>query len=439
MVARCKKCLRPVLGHKGRTGMNFCTDAPLKNEEVNDAEAVYVEDDDSAVKEDQMSREQLLSVLAGQTQTIDALKKEVSKSEIPPGSLGGAAGGLDIASMAEELMKKNKDVSDTKTAHEEFYKGPNLPEMRKDPVTANMADQIMEQILARNPWLNPRGHQPLGGAAQSSGPGLGREINPISNVSFTLPAVMGNTKVCNEPQPHLFLPNNTIVSEKKVTEKNINLPCYVLGYLKYLIAVCDGRQTKLSSSEFMARLHGLANVVEIVVTNSSTAEHQSNSWQIAREYSNRVFTDVEQGKKTWESMSSSLQTESYILAKDHLEVSFRSSRFPVKPNDKADKRAEKKSMSIACANYNSVQNEGNVCAWEISNAGMRCNRLHVCAHCFTERTASLCARWTDSDDRCSKEGSVQVRHPDWFTRRSCGRPGHCQHGRGAHEEEQGCP
>ena len=156
-----------------------------------------------------------------------------------------------------------------------------------------------------------------------------------------------------------------------------------MGYLNYIIAVCDGRQKKISSAEFMARLHGLANVMEIVVTNSSSSEHQSSAWQIAREYSSRVFTDVEQGKKTWISMSSSLQTESYILAKDRLAVSNGSNKPVGNLNDKSCKTFDSKSVSIACSNYNSTQNEGNVCAWEMVNVGLRCNRLHVCSHCLS--------------------------------------------------------
>ena len=116
MVPCCKKCLRPVLGHSGRTGMNFCTATPLSEDDVADTEAVYVEDDDSAVKYDQMSRDQILSMLAGQNETIDALKKVSAKEQINPGSIGAAGGKpvlggpgfFDVSSLADELMKKNK-------------------------------------------------------------------------------------------------------------------------------------------------------------------------------------------------------------------------------------------------------------------------------------------------------------------------------------------
>ena len=213
---------------------------------------------------------------------------------------------------------------------------------------------------------------------------------------------MGNTKVCTEPQPHFFLSNSLL--KEKVDHKNINLPSYVLGYLNYLIAVCEGRQTKISSEEFMARLYGLANVLEIVVTNSSPTEHQSTAWQIAREYSNRVFTDVEQGRKTWIGMSSSMQTESYILSKDSLDVSLRNSRVPSNVKDKTDKKSDKRQASIACNNYNTVQNEGNVCAWELANAGMRCNRLHVCSHSFL-KGSQKCHRALECE---SKSGSNET-------------------------------
>ena len=98
-----------------------------------------------------MSREQLVSLLAGQTHTIDALKKEAAKTHnIPHGSLDalGAAGGMktEVAtSLAEELMKKNKLI-DESSAQDNFYKGPAMPDLRRDAVTASMADKIMEQL-----------------------------------------------------------------------------------------------------------------------------------------------------------------------------------------------------------------------------------------------------------------------------------------------------
>ena len=272
--------------------------------------------------------------------------------------------------------------------------------------TASMADKVMEQILSRNPWLNPQG-QLFSGAQTNGATGGGTGLNNTSiNSSFVMPLVMGsmgNTKVCTEPQPHLYLPENTISSDKKVTEKNINLPCYVLGYLRYLIAVCEGRQSKISSAEFLARLNGLANVVEIVVTNSSTTEHMTTAWQIAREYSNRVFADVEQGRKTWESMSKSMQTESYILAKDQLEVSLRNKPpTSVKTNDKEkDKKPDKAPFAQTCYNYNNVHNEGNVCAFELSNAGMRCMRLHACSTCLPK-----------GNQRCHRALECRARGPN---------------------------
>ena len=262
MVARCKQCRRPVLGHVGRTGVNFCTATPLTDEELSDTEPVYVEDDDGNIKEEQMSRTQLLSMMSGQSQTIEALKKEASKTLPSPGSLsslGGAVGGTlttNIDSLAADLMQQNKE-SVVKEQVESSYKGPSMPDLRRDTLTAGLADEIMQQIIARNPWLNPRGQ--MFRAAESSGGGQVQGTN-IPCVNSFVNTTMGNTKVCTEPQPHLFLSNSLL--KEKVDHKNINLPSYVLGYLNYLIAVFEGRQTKISSKEFMARLHGLANVLE---------------------------------------------------------------------------------------------------------------------------------------------------------------------------------
>ena len=64
----------------------------------------------------------------------------------------------------------------------------------------------------------------------------------------------------------------------------------------YLLSGVQGKQS-LSNEEFQ-----LINIMQVIVTNSSNSEYNDHSWAIAREYNNRVITDLDDAHKTWPSM-----------------------------------------------------------------------------------------------------------------------------------------
>ena len=194
-------------------------------------------------------------------------------------------------------------------------------------------------------------HMPLPGSYQNT-------TNPMFKV--------GNTKIYNEHYPHLYL------SESSATQANINLPHFVLGYLRYLMSGIQGKQS-ISPEEFQFRLQHLINTMQVTVTNSSpTTDFMDHSWAIAREYSNRVFKDLEEGHKSWGTMGLAMQTDAYIFSKDSVKP-------PQAKPKPAPGQAAKKQI---CRNFNTVPNEGQACTWEVSNPGKRCFRLHSCSYCY---------------------------------------------------------
>ena len=76
----------------------------------------------------------------------------------------------------------------------------------------------------------------------------------------------------------------------------------------------------IPSDEFKFRLQHLVNILQIVTTNSSSTNYNDQNWAIAREYSNHVFKDLEEGIKTWKSMGLSIQTDAYIFSKDAIKI-----------------------------------------------------------------------------------------------------------------------
>ena len=134
----------------------------------------------------------------------------------------------------------------------------------------------------------------------------------------------------------------------------------------------------MSSHEFTTRLQHLVNTMQCVVLNSSLSDYNDKAWQIGREYNNRVVQDVQDGVKSWASLSPSLQADCYVFARDW---------FSNKSENKSDKNVKKDSKDqpkapMTCRDYNTKANDNEKCTWETENEGKRCNRLHVCSTCI---------------------------------------------------------
>jgi hypothetical protein len=120
--------------------------------------------------------------------------------------------------------------------------------------------------------------------------------------------------------------------------------------------------------------------MQVVVLNSNLADHNDKSWQIGREYANRVNADIQDYTKSWSYLSPNIQADCYVFAKDHQALSTK----PEKPIEKVAKKDKEIKAPNTCKDYNTKSNTGENCAWELeeANVGKRCNRLHVCSNCI---------------------------------------------------------
>ena len=182
---------------------------------------------------------------------------------------------------------------------------------------------------------------------------------------------IGNTKLYNEHYPHLYLTQSS--HSKAIDANNTNMPNFILGYIKFMLSVVQGKQASMSAEEFEARLQNLHNILQVVVTNSTNTEYNDRTWSIAREYSNRIMKDLEEGSKSWKSMGPGMQTDAYIFSKDAINAAAKLA--PKTPKAPGPQKS-------TCYNYNTVSNEDQKCAFEVANPGKRCNRTHSCSHCL---------------------------------------------------------
>ena len=303
--------------------------------------------------------------------------------------------GNTAADLASHLASFNRASQDT--VPPSSYAGPNIHDIRQNTGVSAMADQVLQEVLARAPFLNPRGNalpssnvpdgriplsmnqagQALAGQAQSGQ----AQYLPGCTTSFS-------TVNCRQFYPHMYAAENTISYADKINQNNINMPNFVYGYSKHLLAILQGRTHNVSPAELTSRVQNLVNIMNVVVTNSKLSDFNDSAWQIGREYANRVNRDIEEGSKSWVGFSPNIAADSYVFAKDHVQVVMannstqqkhdKSAKSDLKQNPNSENR------SPCCKDYNSKSNEGEQCSWEAQpdNVGKRCNRLHCCNICY---------------------------------------------------------
>ena len=332
-----------------------------------------------------------LAQMQASPETPESSSRDSTPSNVPPGGETDAR----AEELAARLAAENRI---SQPSAQNMWSGTNITQLRQDQSLTGLADQLLARIMERAPFLqqnHPGGAQQLGGSQHIPGGGqqLGGFQNPVGAAAhlpgqflppagdhrhMPLPGIqqntaiintIGNTKLYNEHYPHLYL---TPSSHTKAMDSNtINMPNYVLGYIKFLLSVVQGKQAAMSADEFEARLQNLHNILQVVVTNSSNSEYNDRTWSIAREYSNRIMKDLEEGSKNWKSMGPGMQTDAYIFSKDAINAASKEAPKPTKSSQKS-----------TCYSYNNVSNEDQKCAFEVANPGKRCHKTHACSHCL---------------------------------------------------------
>ena len=96
----------------------------------------------------------------------------------------------------------------------------------------------------------------------------------------------------------------------------MNMPIFVFGCFKQLLALNDGTLPPVSQQEFNSRLQNLANTFEIVCLASTQDNYNEASWAVGREYFSRVINDIETNVKHWESLTCAIDPSCWDLPRN---------------------------------------------------------------------------------------------------------------------------
>ena len=263
--------------------------------------------------------------------------------------------------------------------HNYGYNGLTMDNLRSNPGLVSQATDVLAAATQDVPPLNPH---PLHGMGQALGT---LQANQVSQVISNVSDLYAATKIKRELRAYEFASTGQFPYRSQLKQDNINAVNFAFGAFKHLEACKSGLIKNVSDNEFLARLRHLKNVFEIVCLSSSLTSYCDLSWQIAREYDARVLSDIEAGVKTWETLSSGLETDAIYVAKETVELRNKpktpKNLKDLKDKPKTDKKDTKKS---GCTTYN-THRASDGCYWEHLNKGQTCIFDHFCSWCKSNR------------------------------------------------------
>ena len=151
---------------------------------------------------------------------------------------------------------------------------------------------------------------------------------------------------------------------------------FMFGYISQILASRQGTIAPMPESELVGRLQHLVHLLELTAMFSSNLDFSSYSWQRARNYNARIFSDLDQGVLTWSSISSKLDPTSMMLAIEAVPKPDPSK----KKEDGIKKNAEN---SPPCTKWNNCDTAGK-CQFEVENPTKKCSKPHICSFCYNK-------------------------------------------------------
>ena len=261
-------------------------------------------------------------------------------------------------------MDKNRFAPPSSQPHG-VYQGPTMPDLRKDQSLDRIASRVLELLeqkipqIRGNPLPPPNTASTRVTSAMSSLPRSSPTVQPNSHPAYEAlmgmsdsdggvaplgaqrggggvllsdeevldaSAIMQLCTVSNRRQlrPHEFAKMGRFSYANKITDKNMTIPLYVMGYLQHVVALLKGVVPVQSNTEVVDRLVNLMTIMEITANNSTLDDFKCPGWQIGLEYAGRIFHDLEYGRLKWENLADGLQPHTFLYAKDTVEQQNRS-------------------------------------------------------------------------------------------------------------------
>ena len=214
-------------------------------------------------------------------------------------------------------------------------------------------------------------------------------------------AIMQLCTVSNRRQlrPHEFAKMGRFSYASKVTDKNITVPLFVMGYLQHVVALLKGVVPVQTDTEVVDRLSNLLTIMEITANNSTLDDFKCPGWSIGLEYAGRIYHDIEYGRLKWENLSDGLQAHTFLYAKDAVEMlqsktnrtaGQQGGRGKVRgggsgrgrSDTRSDRSDDTKEGNKICTSYNGFWT-GSGCAYEYNN-NRKCGYEHYCSSCYSK-------------------------------------------------------
>ena len=198
-------------------------------------------------------------------------------------------------------------------------------------------------------------------------------------LAMDMETLLGLTVRSKQYRPYEFAKRTQLFYASNINERNCNFPCYMLGYLRHCLILMSG-VVPSSENEIASRLTNLMNICEIAANNSNLNDFDCAGWQIGKAYGDRVFHEVETGRRTWEELPAHILPDIFLHAKDM--VAMRTVKNPKSKSEDEKKKLKKKADGTkACSTYNTFKT-GEGCAYEWSNSDKKCEFDHYCRKCF---------------------------------------------------------
>ena len=243
------------------------------------------------------------------------------------------------------------------------YGGLTMDHLRSNPMIANQAAAVLSDAIQNV-------------APLQANTALRSQVNSVDQLFKA-------TTVNKQLRAYEFASTGQFSYHSQLKLDNVNAVAFAYGSFKHLEACKTGLIPNVSDQEFLARLRHLRNVFEIACLSSSLSSFSESAWHIAREYDNRVISDIESGAKSWNSLSNGIEPDSIYCAKETVENRLKAK----KTNSSKDiKKDPAKKDRKACTTFNTHRSSEG-CFWEHQNKGETCVFEHFCSWCKQNRNA----------------------------------------------------
>ena len=186
---------------------------------------------------------------------------------------------------------------------------------------------------------------------------------------------------------------------KKAKADNCNLVLYVWSYVAQIFASKQGATTAMSDQELVGRLQHLLHILELCAMQSSATDYNDAAWLCARNYSDRLYQDLDAGATTWAqigpkmhptNMMQSMCTHPKVVKQEKKQTPLGYSDPPATP-------------AQVCTKWSSCETEDK-CQYEVENPGRTCNRPHFCTFCFRKFKQTRKHKETDCRKKAEQAG-----------------------------------